>query len=95
MQCHDIILDTTGTTYTFCERDKTKETKLKEKQNRSPDKNTKMRIGHAAGDVADRFRTAVSFWGQTTQIMGSLSPKRDCSTKMVQKNDLRKLHHYI
>ena len=26
------------------------------------------------------FRTAVSFWRQTTQIPSSLSPKRDCST---------------
>ena len=27
------------------------------------------------------FRTAVPFWGQTTQISGSLSPKRDCGPK--------------
>ena len=27
------------------------------------------------------FRTAVPFWGQTTQILSSLSPKRDCGSK--------------
>ena len=29
------------------------------------------------------FRTAVPFWGQTTQILSSLSPKRDCGYKRV------------
>ena len=31
----------------------------------------------------DPFRTAVPFWGQTTQILSSLPPKRDCSPKRV------------
>ena len=30
------------------------------------------------------FRTAVSFWGQSNQILNSLSPKRDCGTKSVK-----------
>ena len=29
------------------------------------------------------FRTAVPFWGQITQSLTDLSPKRDCSTKRV------------
>ena len=29
------------------------------------------------------FRTAVPFWGQTTQILSSLPPKRDCGSKRV------------
>ena len=29
------------------------------------------------------FRTAVPFWGQTRQILSSLSPKRDCGRKRV------------
>ena len=29
------------------------------------------------------FRTAVPFWGQTTQCLSSLSPKRDCGSKWV------------
>ena len=29
-------------------------------------------------------RTAVSFWGQTSQSQGSLSPKRDCSTGRIK-----------
>ena len=32
MQCHDIILDTTGTTYTFYEIEKRKETQPNRKQ---------------------------------------------------------------
>ena len=31
----------------------------------------------------DPFRTAVPFWGQTTQISSSLSPKRGCGSKEV------------
>ena len=30
------------------------------------------------------FRTAVPFWGQTSQISSSLSPKRDCGPKRVK-----------
>ena len=30
------------------------------------------------------FRTAVPFWGQTTQISSSLYPKRDCGSKGVK-----------
>ena len=33
------------------------------------------------------FRTAVSFWGQSTQISSTLSPHRDCGSKRV-KNDV-------
>ena len=32
------------------------------------------------------FRTAVPFWGQTTQTSSSLSPKRDCGSKGVKAN---------
>ena len=31
------------------------------------------------------FRTAVPFWGQTTKILSSLSPKRDCGSKRVNR----------
>ena len=31
------------------------------------------------------FRTAVSFWGHSTQILSSLSPNRDCGTKRVNQ----------
>ena len=34
----------------------------------------------------ERFRTAVPFWGQTTQIRGSLSPKRDCGPNRVLRS---------
>ena len=34
------------------------------------------------------FRTAVPFWGQTTQISSSLSPKRDCGFEGVKELDL-------
>ena len=42
------------------------------------------------------FRTAVSFWGQSTQIWSSLSPNRDCGSKRVapqpcQEHQLDKL----
>ena len=30
-------------------------------------------------NTLNRFRTAVPFWGQSTQILSSLSPLRDCS----------------
>ena len=30
------------------------------------------------------FRTAVPFWGQTSQIPSSLSPKRDCGPRRVK-----------
>ena len=36
------------------------------------------------------FRTAVPFWGQTTQILSKLSPKRDCGPKRV--NASLKIH---
>ena len=35
------------------------------------------------GDI-NPFRTAVPFWGQTTQILSSLSPKRGCGSKGVK-----------
>ena len=31
------------------------------------------------------FRAAVPFWGQTSHISSSLSPKRDCGSKGVSK----------
>ena len=33
--------------------------------------------------AVNRFRTAVPFWGQSSLIIGSLSPKRDRGTKRV------------
>ena len=32
------------------------------------------------------FRTAVSFWGQTSQVPSTLSPKRDCGSKRVNSD---------
>ena len=32
------------------------------------------------------FRTAVPFWGQTSQISSSLPPKRDCGSKGIKLN---------
>ena len=34
------------------------------------------------------FRTADPFWGQTSQISSSLSPKRDCGSKGVKSNQV-------
>ena len=34
--------------------------------------------------VVNPFRTAVPFWGQPTQILSKLSPKRDCSSERVK-----------
>ena len=34
------------------------------------------------------FRTAVSIWGQTSQILSNLFPKRDCSPKRVDHLDV-------
>ena len=44
--------------------------------------------GQSGGQIAvsyrvNPFRTAVPFWGQTTQISSSLSPKRDSGSKRV------------
>ena len=36
------------------------------------------------------FRTAVLFWGQTTQISSRLSPKRDCGSEGVELESFRK-----
>ena len=33
------------------------------------------------------FRTAVPFWGQTSQIISNLSPKRDCSPRRVKSRN--------
>ena len=33
--------------------------------------------------IFDPFRAAVPFWGQTTNSLSSLSPKRDCGSKGV------------
>ena len=35
-------------------------------------------LGLAGSDRLNPVRTAVPFWGQTTQIISDLSPKRDC-----------------
>ena len=60
MKCHVIILDTTGTTYTFYEIEKQKETKKnKNKKDKSKEKGNKQTIEETscratpAGDVAD------------------------------------------
>ena len=34
--------------------------------------------------LEESFRTAVSVWGQSTQISSSLSPNRDCGSKRVK-----------
>ena len=39
------------------------------------------------------FRTAVPFWGQTSQISSKLSPKRDCSAKRVKRSVVRDENH--
>ena len=36
---------------------------------------------YGRGSSLDLFRTAVPFWGQSTQISSSQSPKRDCGTR--------------
>ena len=46
------------------------------------------------GEHIDPFRTAVPFWGQTSQISSSLPPKRDCGSKGV-KEDLRQIRKAI
>ena len=33
------------------------------------------------GHLVNPFRTAVLFWGQTTRVVSSLAPKRDCGPK--------------
>ena len=38
------------------------------------------------GDGFNPLRTAVPFWGQTTQISNSLSPKRDCGSKGINSS---------
>ena len=40
---------------------------------------------HPCSSPLTTFRTAVPFWGQTTQISSSLSPKRDCDSKGVNE----------
>ena len=39
-----------------------------------------------AQELLNPFRTAVPFWGQTPQPSSSLSPKRDCGSKGVNRN---------
>ena len=42
------------------------------------------------------FRTAVPFWGQTSQILSSLSPKRDWGSKGVKKQEnCSRLDHLV
>ena len=44
--------------------------------------------GTASADgpqIVNPSRTSVPFWGQTTQISSSLSPKRDCGSKGLQQ----------
>ena len=46
---------------------------------------TRPTVGHGAARRVNPFRTVVSFWGRSTQILSSLSPKRDCSPKRVKR----------
>ena len=41
------------------------------------------------------FRTAVSFWGQSTQISSRLSPNRDCGSKRVKHGRSELLYEYL
>ena len=44
-----------------------------------------MRVNCAIGAFCvNPFRTAVPFWGQPSQILSTLSPKRDCGSKRVK-----------
>ena len=50
--------------------------------------NNRAELGTIDGGMASQgfnplnpFRTAVPFWGQTSQILSSLSPKWDCGSK--------------
>ena len=40
--------------------------------------------GGTPGYTINPFRTAVPFWGQTSQSLSSLSPKRDCGPQSVK-----------
>ena len=41
-------------------------------------------FGVRGGESIPAFRTAVPFWGQTTQILSNVSPKRDRGPKRVK-----------
>ena len=41
------------------------------------------------------FRTAVPFWGQTTQNLSGFSPKRDCTSKRVKARKKKKTRHSL
>ena len=43
----------------------------------------------------DPFRTAVPFWGQTSQISSSFVPKRDRGSKGVKRDSPCKLFLYV
>ena len=61
MQCHVIILDTTGTTDTFHERGKTKKEKTRTTNRTRKRKKKGKKLScppAAAGDVADTTRTS-------------------------------------
>ena len=49
---------------------------------------------HTCTSIIDRFRTAVPFWGQTSQIISNLSPKRDCSPKRVKEQHSSSFYIY-
>ena len=40
--------------------------------------------GTRGKELINPFRTAALFWGQTSQFLGSLSPKRDCGPKRAE-----------
>ena len=44
-------------------------------------------------NMVNPFRTAVSFWGQSTQISSRLSPNRDCGSKRVKNMVDNIIHH--
>ena len=50
---------------------------------RDQDRRTTTTTEGVGKDHVNPLRTAVPFWGQTTQISSSLSPKRDCGPKGV------------
>ena len=49
-------------------------------------------VAHFSFVPFNPFSTAVPFWGQTSQISGSLSPKRDCGSKGVNQPHVRQYH---
>ena len=61
-------------------------------------------VPRTAASNINPFRTAVPFWGQTSQIPSSLSPKRDCGAIRVNRGrtqescgrkDFEETNHYL